>query len=67
MKIEFTIEQIGILDQAVQQLPYYIAAPLIAHINKQIAEQKQAMDKPIDQLNVLHQVDQTAVESEPRA
>lgn len=38
MKIDFTPEQIAVIDQAVQQLPYFVAAPLIHHINKQIAE-----------------------------
>lgn len=48
MQIDFTLEQIQILDKAIQQLPYYVAAPLIAHINKQIAQQKQIMDTPME-------------------
>jgi hypothetical protein len=39
MKIEFTIEQLGVVDRALQQIPYYLAAPLIADINKQIQQQ----------------------------
>jgi hypothetical protein len=48
MKIDFTLEQIQVLDRALQQLPYYLAAPLIAHINKEITEQQKTMDTPID-------------------
>lgn len=39
MKINFTPDQLSILDKAIQQLPYYVAAPLIQHINQQIEEQ----------------------------
>lgn len=49
MKLEFTLEQLGILDKAIQQLPYYMAAPLIASINKQVVEQKEIMDTPISE------------------
>lgn len=45
MKIDFSMEQLAILDKAIQQLPYYVAAPLIQHINVQIIEaQKQDRD-----------------------
>lgn len=45
MKIDFSMEQLVILDKAIQQLPYYVAAPLIQHINVQIIEaQKQDRD-----------------------
>jgi precorrin-4 methylase len=47
MQIDFTIEQLSVLDKAIQQLPYYVAAPLIAHINKEIEKQKQVMDTPV--------------------
>ena len=47
MKLEFTLEQLSILDQALQQLPYGVVAPLIASINNQLAEQKRIMDTPI--------------------
>ena len=39
MKLEFSPEQISVLDKALQQLPYYVAAPLIKHINAQIQQQ----------------------------
>lgn len=48
MQIDFTIEQLSILDKAVQQLPYYIAAPLISHINKEIEKQQNIMDTPVE-------------------
>lgn len=48
MRLEFTIEQLAVLDKALQQMPYYMAAPVIASINKQLAEQKAVMDEPID-------------------
>jgi 16S rRNA A1518/A1519 N6-dimethyltransferase RsmA/KsgA/DIM1 with predicted DNA glycosylase/AP lyase activity len=49
MQIDFTIDQLGILDKAIQQLPYYIAAPLISHINKEIEKQQKIMDTMIDE------------------
>jgi hypothetical protein len=36
INIQFTKEQLAAIDQALQQAPYYVAAPLIAHINHQI-------------------------------
>lgn len=36
----FNAEQLVAIDKAIQQMPYYIAAPLIAEINKQIAKQE---------------------------
>lgn len=53
MKIDFSIEQLSVLDKAIQQLPYYVAAPLIQHINKELAKQKQIMDTPIDESNLV--------------
>jgi hypothetical protein len=32
----FTAEQIAVIDRALQQAPYYVAAPLIAEINRQL-------------------------------
>lgn len=49
MQIDFTFEQLSTLDKAIQQLPYYVAAPLIAHINEQIEKQKKIMDFPMDE------------------
>jgi len=38
MKLEFTTEQLAILNEAIIQLPFKVAAPLIQHINSQIQE-----------------------------
>jgi hypothetical protein len=38
-RLIFTEEQLVVLDKAIQQMPYYLAAPLLNEINKQIAEQ----------------------------
>ena len=38
-KLVFTVDQLSVLDKAIQQMPYYIAAPLLAEINKQITPQ----------------------------
>lgn len=48
MKIDFTLAQLSILDKAIQQLPYHIAAPLIAHINAELEAQQKIMDTPIE-------------------
>lgn len=48
MKLEFTLEQLQILDKAIQALPYYVAAPLLQSINKQLDEQRKVMDTPIE-------------------
>ena len=39
MQLEFTVEQIQILDKALQQMPYGMVAQLIHDINRQLAEQ----------------------------
>ncbi len=36
IKIGFTTDQFITLDKAIQQLPYAIAAPLIAHVNLEL-------------------------------
>ena len=46
MKIDFSMEQLAILDKAIQQLPYYVAAPLIQHINTQIQKN---FDEKVDE------------------
>ena len=48
MKIDFTTEQLNVLDKAIQQLPYYVAAPLILHINKEIEKQRTDKDTQLD-------------------
>jgi hypothetical protein len=40
MKIEFNEQQLQVLSAALVELPYRMAAPLIAHINQQIKEQQ---------------------------
>jgi len=40
MKIEFNEQQLQVLNAALVELPYRVAAPLIAHINQQIKEQQ---------------------------
>lgn len=37
--LEFTEEQIQILDKALQEIPFKFASPLVNEINKQIAAQ----------------------------
>lgn len=64
MKIDFTLEQLSILDRAVQQLPYYVAAPLIQHINQQIKEQQEEMDEPIDAKDIAPLVSKTSVDTD---
>ena len=39
MKIEFNEQQLQVLNAALVELPYRVAATLIAHINQQIQEQ----------------------------
>ena len=38
MNLKFTNEQLAILNEALIQLPYKVAAPLIQQINQQIQE-----------------------------
>jgi hypothetical protein len=40
MKLEFNDQQLQVLSSALVELPFRIAAPLIQHINNQIAEQR---------------------------
>jgi hypothetical protein len=40
MNIEFTQQQLQILNTALIELPYRVAAPLIDHINHQIKRQQ---------------------------
>lgn len=47
MQIDFTVEQLVVLDKAIQQLPYYVAAPLISHINRELEKQQKVMDTTI--------------------
>jgi hypothetical protein len=38
MPINFTQDELKIIDQALQQIPYYAAKPIIDNINKQIQD-----------------------------
>jgi hypothetical protein len=40
MKIEFNEQQLQVLNAALVEIPYRMAAPLIQHINQQIQEQQ---------------------------
>jgi hypothetical protein len=42
MKIEFNEQQLQVLSAAIIELPYRVSAPLIAHINQQIQEQRES-------------------------
>jgi len=46
MKLEFTEQEMLLLDKAIQQLPYYLAAPLVASINKQMQSATQIDTSP---------------------
>lgn len=43
MKLEFTEQDLVILDKALQQMPYGVVASLINKINSQIVEQKEPL------------------------
>jgi len=40
MKLEFNEQQLAVLNAALVELPFRVAAPVIQHINNQIAEQR---------------------------
>ena len=40
MKIQFNEQQLQVLNAALMELPFRVSAPLINHINNQIAEQR---------------------------
>ena len=40
IKLEFNEQQLQILNAALSELPFRVAAPLINHINQQIKEQQ---------------------------
>jgi len=40
MKLEFNEQQMAVLNAALVELPFRVAAPVIQHINNQIAEQR---------------------------
>jgi hypothetical protein len=39
-KLELSDQQLSVINDALMQMPYHLAAPLIAHINQQIQEQR---------------------------
>lgn len=46
MKLELTQEQLQIIGAALSEMPYRVAAPMIAEINRQIAEQEKDKEEP---------------------
>ena len=42
MKLELTQEQLQIIGAALSEMPYRVAAPLVAEINRQIVSQQEA-------------------------
>jgi hypothetical protein len=42
----FTAEQIKVIDQALQQAPYFVAAPLLSEINRQLEALQKAASEP---------------------
>jgi len=40
LKLEFSEQQLAVLDSALSEIPYRLAAPIIQHINNQIHEQR---------------------------
>jgi len=58
MKIDFTNEQLKTLNDAIIQLPYYLAQPLIMHINKEIQNRhNEAVDAKDEQVGSNTQLD----------
>jgi hypothetical protein len=58
MKIDFTNEQLKVLNDAIIQLPFYVAQPLINHINKEIqARYNEAIDDRDEQVGSNTQLD----------
>lgn len=49
INLVFTVEQLKVIDTALQQTPYYVAAPIIKDINSQIQKH---FDKKIDDKNM---------------
>lgn len=52
-KLEFSDQQMEVLNEALVSLPYRTAAPVIQDINKQIAAQREAAEGA-DSLSPLH-------------
>jgi hypothetical protein len=40
MNLQFSEDELMVLDKALQQMPYYLAAPIIESINRQINAQR---------------------------
>lgn len=49
-KLEFTAEQMGVLNAALHEMPYRMAAPFIADINEQIQAQSKSETLPVTAL-----------------
>ena len=58
MKIEFTNEQLQVLNAAIVELPFRVAQPLITHINSEIQKRhNEAVDSKDEQVGSNNQLD----------
>lgn len=48
MKLELTHEQLQLIGAALNELPYRVAAPLIAEINRQITAQQPTPEEALE-------------------
>jgi hypothetical protein len=63
MKIDFNHEQLKVLNDAIVQLPFYIAKPLINHINSEIQKRhNEAVDARDEQVGSSCQLDMSELE-----
>ena len=51
--LEFTQEDLQVLDRLLQQAPYAVAAPLIGKINAQLAAQRDATLKEVGEIRAV--------------
>lgn len=60
MKIEFTNEQLQVLNTAIVELPFRVAQPLITHINSEIQKRhNEAVDSREDNIGSNYQLDKS--------
>lgn len=58
MKIEFSNEQLQLLNSAIVELPFRVAQPLINHINSEIQKRhNEAIDNRDEQMGSATQMD----------
>jgi hypothetical protein len=56
MKLEFTEQQLAVLNAALVELPFRVASPLIQHINNQIQQQRALeFDERREKVEIQHQ------------